>query len=1099
MSGISWTNSQRLVLDAGGNVLVSASAGSGKTTVMLEKVMLLLKRGCNINRFLIMTFSNASAAEMRDKLVQKLYEEIRAGETSLKRQLELLNFSNICTIDSFCYNLYKSHFADIGLDPSYGLLDAQEAKLLFFESVDTALEAFFEKGEEDFLDLVRRFVRSRDIAPVKDAVRQISEFLDVQTDEKDFMDKTMKMSATPLDGLPAVKYYLKSNRRILKRFESEAKNLLSEYDLPRDKYKDILYDIISYINSIYNKDTIKGLAAALSGATEFGDLRGKKPEGAEELIRRIGALKNAVNKYIEDTRGELSVDFDGRLQDSMRDIGMLLDITVAAREEYRKQKQRKHSFDFADLSRVALKILGNDTRRTQIAAQYDFVFVDEYQDTNYIQEKIMTLVSSKDNLFMVGDPKQAIYQFRHAEPQIFLDRFHRYSHKTEGENCSLNDNFRSDSRVLDFVNLVFNELMEEEFGGVTYRNNAELVAGLTYPEVSKLPAVEIAVFEKEKDKEKPSGLYSVRNGAAEKKQRNGQAVYIADKIKRLVGNEYIYDAGQKTARFAEYRDIAVLMYKRDGEEIIEQLKKSGIPFSAPGFVDTRLHEIEILVDYLRIIDNMASDIPLSAVMQSPIYRFSPLEMLEIRKVCPKTYFWESVLSYSGDQKLKIKIEGLILDLDKRKETAARADVSELLNAIMTDGYNAYLLSRGEEITEQVNNFINGCAGKDYARDIPSFLAFFDNVYDKKASSSASGDAVRLMTIHNSKGLEFPIVFLANAQDGFSATHDINKDIYLDSEFGVAMKYFDRQSKTKKDTVLTAGFKKKAGYREREELLRLMYVAMTRAKNHLFISAESREIKSAFADTQDCFLQWIYAAAEKNARIKDYFASYKVLPPTAEQEEAPLPQKQCQTDKLGWVYPHTASTVMPLKYTVTALREEKGVEAVEKRAYLSPEESINRGVAYHTVMQHINFDCRTLEDLARELADMEEKGIISAEERKSLDLHTLERTLGSDVIALARRSKYKREQPFMLYLPASEVLKDCAVKDRVLVQGVIDLVILGEKNIIVDFKVTQSGDMALKTRYKGQLDMYALAAERLLGITVDRKIIYEITRNVAIDI
>ena len=1115
---IEWTKAQSQVLECDGNQLVSASAGSGKTAVMLEKALGLLKKGGSIDKFLIMTFTNAAAAEMKEKLIRKLYAEIRStGDTHLKKQLELINFSSICTIDSFCFGLYKKYFAEMGLDPSFELLDEKESRLLFNECIESlAAEILQGDDKKQILAFLERFIRNRDIGPLKAAVKRISEYLDYCVDEREFIDYSLKLIAGDIESHPAAVFYMRYHRERLKRLLEEAQALWTlAQSMPSvySVYKDIINNIMEYLECCMSAKSVKEFAEALDLPLATQRIPSKKADQAEaEFASLVSELRTQAKKYTD----KLREDFDdyynngGQLLNcSFSDIKTLLDITLRVRKKYAESKLEQNKFDFADLSKTALRILENPRLRKIISESYDYVFVDEYQDTNYIQEKIINLICRDNNLFMVGDPKQAIYQFRFARPEIFLNRQKEYGDGAKGKNQKLNENFRSDKRILDFVNLVFNQIMTAEFGGVDYKGNAELECKpeLVYPIVSQVPAVEIALYKKEKQEEEalPS-VYSVMGDKGESERDTGfEAQYIAQKIQSMAGKEYIYDSSIKTKRLAQYKDIAILMYSRNGKDIMQEFKKRGIPYTAPGFEKERIYEINLLADYLRVIDNAANDIPLAAVMQSPLFDFSDRQMAEIRKSDTKAPFWEAVINYKGDQTIKNKIHLLKEKIEKHRTMSSYCGVYDILSAIMREGFDAYLLSKGEETISKVNSFINGVKGKDYAANIPSFLQFFDEVFDDSVSVPSHADAVKFMTIHNSKGLEFPIVFVANAHRGFTHSHDNDNDLFLDNEFGMAVKYFYEKDKLKLDTLITKGFKLKKRFIEKAELMRLMYVAFTRAKNHLFIVGEDKDSKSSYADNQENFAQWINLAKKKNKRIADYFYKGPLENEEAKEEEKIViaENKYLDLSLLKKPYPHMESSRLPLKFSVTELSKTEDYSEEEyepKTVYLTQEERVAEGVIYHKLIEFLDFSLTSKADIERQIKKFIKEGKLKEEETKSLDLNIMVTTLNSEILEKARQSgNYVKEKKFMLYLPYNLIDKASRVADKVLVQGAIDLLILGKENIIADFKFTRSGEENIKKRYKAQLDLYKLAVESLLGIKVHRQIIYVINKNREIEL
>lgn len=1110
-----WTKTQKNIFEDTGNLLVSASAGSGKTTVMIEKILMRLREGYDIRRILLMTFSKASAADMKEKLIKKLFEEIRENKgnvANLKKQVDLLNFSNICTIDSFCFNLYKKYFAAINYEPAYNVLDPKESKMIFVRCIEDTVEEYLEKrNDEDFFSFIERFTKSRDVGPLKETINVISEFLDNQINENEFIDKVLKEN--DFDKSLAIKEYLNHYRKKAKMYLGTGKNLFEESkkeNMP-PIYIDIINSITGFLEKVINSKDIKEFFESFEGV-ELANIPTKKPKDfcMLELHDEIRIFKSNITTFASKINGDYENDFefDKELSGSKKDIDLLLEMTKEARKKFIKEKIKVKKFDFSDLIRVALLILAKEEIRKEIQNSFDFIFVDEYQDTSFVQEKMLELIKKDNNLFVVGDIKQSIYQFRKAEPKIFIDRLHKYENGQNGKIEKMNDNFRSNAKILNFVNDVFSQVMSEDFGGVDYRMNSRFHTDIPFDENKNVPAVEIMVYEKtkkDKKEQEQRKIYSVKENTIKTEETDIEKDYIIAKIKSLVGKEFLNQQKTGSKKLIDYNDIAILVKKKNSaKNIIRELEKEGMPFIAIDFDNNKMVEKEILVDLLRIIDNFTSDIPLASIMQSPIFNFSQIEMLEIRKNSTKTYFWESVLCYKGNLYIENKINFMKYEIEKYKNMSFYCNVYELMMRILQDGYDAYLMHNGEGKLELVNKFINNIKGKDYAKNIQQFLDFYDNVYKNDENVSSFGNAIRIMTIHKSKGLEFPIVFIAKANDKYSNGFVSKEDICMDSELGVSIKYFDTISKSKKDTIFTKGFKIKKENQEREEFLRTMYVAMTRAKNHLFIVGERPGKTAEYPEMMNSFLEWIFYAKEKdNLAIEKYIKEYQAAGNKEKEKEiCSFCKKELDFSYLENKYKYENTTNMPIKYTVTALNEDnKENYEYEKVPYLFEEENkrLEKGIIIHKLLEKLDYDKNTEKEIREQINYLVENNVISSENLEGIDIKIFEKVFNSEIIQYARKNKYYKEKAFMLYLPYCEIVPTSKITDKVLVQGVIDLLILGEENVVVDFKITNSNEEILKERYKNQLNLYALAIEKILGKKIHRKCIYIINKNKIINL
>lgn len=1109
---IKWQENQLKAIKEAGNLLVSASAGSGKTTVMIERILRLIKEGINIRRLLVITFTKASAQDMKEKIINKLYEEMQLNPSPIiKAQIELLPFCNISTIDSFFNDLYNQFFEEIGLSPNLSIIEEEDAKALFNEAVDEIISAYLATDDEIFHDLLSKFTERRRIDKLKSEFSGLNAFLSAQLDKNSFLQKHIEEK----DFLQKSKsyffgYYSKQAARLKEKGDSlilQAKAL--KYDKAIIEHLEYLVSLINEINFF---TTFEDYLTCNIFDEKIKSTPKRKADIDEKLFKDDSLtpfkkdLKSLFGKISETLKTlKNTTDYDNTINHK------LIEATLRIEKLYSEKKLEAEKIDFRDLSAIAIEVLKKDSRAKLVASQYDYIFVDEYQDTNDLQELIINRIQSAGNLFMVGDAKQSIYGFRNAEPAIFTNRFKEYTSRKNGINIPMNDNFRSCNSILNFANAFFSPLMTEDFGGVDYKEHALLKSGFSddLEKVSELPYCSVYLFElQEKENLLLPEIYSVKeDDYTQIENDNLESLFIADKIHGLVGKEYILDTITKEKRLIQYSDIAIIMRNKTDRGLLFALKSYNIPFKAVKFdKDKRNVELDNLINYLKIIDNLHNDIALAGIMKSFIFNFSDDDMLKIRNTSCNNFFYQSVLNYSKNDNIKIKIDKMLSDISRYKILSHTKSVMELLGDILTYyNYDAYIMNKekGDEDIEYINAFIINLEDKDYAKNITDFLNYYDEIFSGEISLPAKQEnLVNIMTIHNSKGLEFPVVFIAHFETGFSHIHYSKSNLLYDKEFGIASKIFNPDTMQKSDSFRLSMIKLKKAMQEKEELLRLIYVAITRAKNHLFISGKNLELKAENKEEMNSPVEWLKYSAKTNPCLSQAITVIKSkedlkLNGYIEIEKKKLkltPLSDLSLTNLDLNYKHKNATEYAQKYSVSYFSS--FTEEDDKLTYLPflPSHSRETGTIYHKILEHIDFESTSLNRINDELLILVKKGILTEKELHSIDKTIIFNTLNSSLWSKIRESKYYREYPFMLYVPLMEVEPSMDIEDKILLQGVCDLLVLGEENIIIDYKFTNLDTQSIIKRYYNQLKLYAMAIEKIKNINIHRKIVYVINRN-----
>ena len=881
--GVKWTEEQQKVISLRDrNILVSAAAGSGKTAVLVERILSKItdpEAPVDIDRLLIMTFTRAAAGEMKERISSAiesaLYED--PDNEHLQRQSTLLHTAQITTIDGFCAYIIRNYFHLIGLDPGYRTADEGELKLLREDVTGKLLEDYYSEKQEKYEKFVECFASGKDDEALGGMIQKLYEMAVSNPFPEEWLDACLddyKIETTEeLRETKCIKLLWKAAVDELETAEHlarEARKLCDAPDGP-NLYGEALDSDLLFIRKLKKtaEERDYNVLAQLLEKPSFARLSGKKmPEADEQKKQRIKELREEEKeilrelgqKYFQGTEEEI-LDM---LKCSREPLEMLVELTRQFAERFSKAKREKNILDFTDMEHFALKILMKkedgqmqmSQAAIELSEKYEEVLVDEYQDSNLVQELLTTAVSGwvnqRKNIFMVGDVKQSIYRFRLARPELFMEKYKSYSVEDgEEQRIDLHKNFRSRAQVLESVNFIFRQIMGEDLGGIAYDKDAALYPGADFPAGGSREFVKTEVLLVEKDGAE------LEEEAGDQNAQELEALAIAQRIQGMVGREEILDKKTGKYRPVEYGDIVILLRSAYGwsETFREVLASQGIPVyctSRTGYFSAL--EIITVLNYLKVCDNPLQDIPLTGVLRSPMVGCTSQELAQIRVLYPQGLLWDSVEQYvksreegcdAAEKPLMEKLQRFLELLEKVRNMATYTPVHQLILFILKEtGYGNYAraLPGGEQRYANLSMLVEKAMAyeKTSYRGLFNFVRYIEQLqayevdYGEVNLAGAGSTAVEIMTIHKSKGLEFPVVFAAGMGKQFNF-QDLNARLLIHPELGLGTDAILPEKR-----IIASSLNKQMVRREllKESLgeeLRVLYVAMTRAKEKLILT------------------------------------------------------------------------------------------------------------------------------------------------------------------------------------------------------------------------------------------------------------------------
>ncbi len=1170
---------------------------------MVERIInKVINENVDINKMLIVTFTNAAASEMRERILDAIYDKLEKNpdEARLQRQITLLNKASICTIHSFCLEVIRNNFYEADVSANFRIGDTAEIEMIKTEVLENLFEQKYMDNDKEFIKLLDTYTDYRGDEKLRDLILDIYKYiqsnpypekwLSNKVDELN-VDLNVDFSNTIwgkiiLDNIKSqldvmIKKLVNIKNKTLKFPELEKFSLVLEEDINNLKSIkldtwDIAYNSMSLMNwtkwPVDKKVTL--------------DLKNEAKEVRDSIKKEFAGI---VLQY---TSKEANRD----ICDMYPVINSLKDLILEFSNEFKIAKREKNVIDFNDIEHLALKILVDENGKpTEIAKKYQEKFeeiaIDEYQDSNLVQEKLLTSISRGNNIFMVGDVKQSIYKFRQARPELFLEKYNKYSLKSEdrlnesGLKIQLFKNFRSRESILDITNLVFENIMSKQLGNIEYNNEEYLNYGANYevPTESMNYAgkteLHIIDLKEENDdiyKTKDAPDETVDNVENETNERIEDSVlearFVAKKIEELLKSDYhIYDKKTKKYRKIKPRDICILLRATSilapiYEKEISELNLPVFSDSSDTYLETM--EVETIMNLLKIIDNPMQDIPLVAVLRSSIFDFTDNDLIEIRLVDNKCNYYEAMLRarIGVETTLRHKIDNVIENLNKWKSEEKYMALNEFIWKLYIDtGFYNYvgLLPNGD--LRQANLKLLFEKAKQY--EIASFKGLFNfiNFINKVKTSSKDAssakiigendDVIRIMSIHKSKGLEFPVVFLAGTGKKFNM-QDLNNSILLHQEIGIGIQYIDSERRIEYSTLTKEAIKLKIRRETISEEMRVLYVALTRAKEKLIITGLSRDLKKSLENKEKLlsifesnnakipselvekftsYLDWLELVYKNNKEsIIDLYTynKQKLISKLRREEEKTVDIKEEINEKaqnkkidkdilerLNWKYKYIESSKIQAKTSVTKLKEleqEKDIEDLineaknrrneENKLEIKPKfleekhilTAAEKGTLLHLCVQELDERIEyTKEGIQDFVYNLKEKNIISEEELENININILYNYTKSDLWNELKSAKeIHKETPFYINIPAKEIYEEADENEKILVQGVIDLYYIDKNDnlILVDYKTDYVPNGAIKVleeKYKVQLELYKKALEEATGKKVTRAMIWSL--------
>ena len=1173
---VTYTPDQQKVIDLRNcNILVSAAAGSGKTAVLTERIV---QRICDeedpvqIDRMLIVTFTKAAAAEMRERIGDALRNRLalEPKNAHLRKQITLLNGALITTIDSFCLYLIRNHFHEIQLDPGFRIADEGEIKLLKDEVLEAFLEEQYEIGEPQFTDLVEKYAGAGDTAALADLILKIYEFVQSHPFPEEYLRECMKELQTEKTELSEAcnTFLRKQERIILEECINVTQKAIALCHEPGGPvfYEEALQDDLAFYHQAMGAELTFAQRTDLYSGHKFKTLSTKKqPDADLELKEEVKDLRNGCKKIVQEFQSKFFYAAANVLLEENYEAGktlqVLLENVVLFMHAFEQEKRKKNIIDFSDMEHLALKILlhydGKNYVPGEVALGYQEYFqevmVDEYQDSNLVQELLLESVSKQSedsgNRFMVGDVKQSIYRFRLARPEIFMDKYNSYNVECgKDRRINLSCNFRSCKQVIDSVNTVFEQIMIPQIGNIIYDDAAKLYYGADYKDTGEENKSEILLYDKAEFEQQHLS------------QTEAEAHIIAERIRRLLGEFQVKDKKSGQLRPVKLSDMVILLRTASGvDDILKKtLESEGIPaYISSGKGYFAAPEIRVILNYIAILNNPRQDIPLLGVMHSVLGKFTEEEIAKIR-LCnqKKGRLYDSLTKYAdsgSEEGLKNHCAAFVEELTMWRKKAAFITVYELLEQIYEkSGYMQYCMALPGGVQRRANLLVLLQKAKAFESGAYSglfdFIRYIERMKEREIDFGEANvldenaEVVRIMTIHKSKGLEFPVCFVA----GFSKQFNIKESsapVLTDADLGPGNDYIDLELRCKRKSIRKNIIAAKQKNDSRGEDLRILYVALTRAKEKLIMvghgqrpEADTCEMNAYRLLKAKSFMDMVLPiAAEHREQFEIHEYSYEQIPlnQVTEQIEAGVLRQGLQTMEgaavwQSYQYPHTSMEGLYTKTTVSELKKSAYLEEEEHCAQLYAQEETSpyipkfieakeeegggsrRGSAYHRVMELIDFSIAMEQENRAELLRagrqkaVDELRIPKEEDalvREGKILAFLDTELAKRMAIAEMHNCLRKEQPFVIGVAANLVKPEFPETEEILVQGVIDVYFEEDGELVLlDYKTDRvSAEGELVKRYRTQLDYYAEALERLTHKKVKERLIYSFALEKIIEV
>lgn len=1257
--GMKFTEDQQRVIDLRNcNILVSAAAGSGKTAVLVERIVELVSgsgcdsaRAVDIDRLLIVTFTNAAAAQMRERITKALSDRVEAEPDNehIKKQLMLIHNAKIMTIHSFCLYLIKNHFNDIGLDPDFRTADEGEIRLLKQEVLSELLEEQFALGRQEFTDCVEYFAYDGREKRLEELIERLYTFSgSYPFPEKWLRQHRMDYHVETFEELVKTEWFAGMMQEIsallqeCKEQEKAALKVCEEPDGPyfyavaleqdQELIAGLEQELASGVqtasepeqsvapaemDSSVAKDAFEALAARVQGIS-YARMAAKKDDSVSAEKRE---LVKAMRERVKSLLGTLSEKYfasgpkqwlaECRQADAA--LCELVDLALLFGERLTEKKREKNLLDFEDMEHLALQILLKEEENGQMVPsdtaleyreQFVEILIDEYQDSNLVQEFLLQSISGEDdgrfNRFMVGDVKQSIYKFRLARPELFLEKFATY--QKEDGNCvrvDLKQNFRSRHEVTDCVNDLFLQLMHRELGGVEYDADAALYPAAQFPEADGEAAdtreKDVALGGEEKQGSavpvstaceasiarspyEPELCIAAISGEKGEDPKELEAKMIAGKIREIVGKLPVRDSESGQLRPARYQDIVILLRTTSGWD--ETFKKILEENAIPVFVTSKTGyfaatEVQTVLNFLRVLNNPLQEIPLFGVLKSVLFGFSDAQLATLRALdetgkrclydCVKLAAGEgesgegSVGYGSGsngaDASLREKCCSFLSFLNRYREYAVYLPIHKLMEQFLEEtGYLYTVSALPGGVQRRINVEMLLTRAESFEKTSYSGLFHFirymeqlekyDIDYGETGASDENADVVRIMSIHKSKGLEFPVCFVSGLSKRFNR-QDSAAPVLMDMDLGLAIDWVDPTARIRHTTLKKNVLARKLNADSMGEELRVLYVALTRAEEKLILTGTCKEDKLPQEDTaqgaygysalrlqeassyydlvlpawqsvgrrlQICTQEELLQAELVRASL-GYNSRQKLFEEAGKEPEA---AELALCERLQKPYAHENLAGLFVKTTVSELKKEGMQEEAAEGLTLFPEEEVvpylpqfvreqeetvsgtTRGSAYHRLLEIFPFERQETWTAAKIRTVIEECKAdrrLSEEYAAAINVYKirafLQTPLAARMAKAARSNRLHREQPFVLGLSANRLNTDFPEDETVLIQGIIDVYLEEEDGIVLaDYKTDLVKDpKELILRYRVQLDYYEEALVRLTGKCVKEKLIY----------